>query len=439
MNFLESDFLNPIRNSNLIYYGPAYAATGYGSASRYYLIGLIEAGVNVKVIPFGLSDKNKINKKYVRVLEKAERTKLNPKLQNIVILHSTPTDWKNINVKGADYIIGMTIFETNAIPSRWAKICNESWIDEIWLPSKFNINTFSKSGVYKKKLRLIHYCIDTTRYKPTNARNKNKKFRFTYIADLSPRKNLPLLLRAFSEEFKPNENVELFIQTTSDSKGLIDNFMKDNINLLKNRDNILINTTKISESKIIKLLGSSNVYISVDRANGWGMPCMEAMALGTLATTVNWSGSTEFMFKSNSLLIEPTGLGVVDYDSALNQPYYIGQKWATIKIKTIRDTLRKAYSKWDNLKDIREAGRNDVVNILDTKIVVKEIIDRLNHINERKRNFQKTVIYMDPVKMAINQAVILLGIQLYYFKTYKSLRLTRRILSRWMRLKPIFY
>ena len=439
MNSLESDILNQIKYSNLIYYGPVYTATGYGSASRYYLIGLIKAGVRVKVIPFGLSEKNNISKDEVRILEKAEKTKLNPKLKNIVILHTTPSGWKNITVNGADYIIGMTIFEPDGLPSQWVKICNEPWINEIWLPSRFNIKTFSKSGVYKNKLSLIHYCIDTVNYKPTNTRNKNKKFRFTYIADFGQRKNLPLLLNAFCEEFKPNDAVELFIQTTSNSKGLIENFINSNSGLLKNRGNIIINTTKMSGSEIINLIGTSNVYVSVDKANGWGMPCMEAMALETLTATVNWSGSTEFMFKSNSLLIEPSGIETVDSESALNQPYYIGQKWATVSIKAVRNVLRKAYAEWDELEDIRKTGRKDVVSMLDTKVVVKEMIDKLNNINVKKHNSKPFVLYRDHIKMVINQIRILTNVQLSYFKTYKYLRLTRKILSKWLHLKPIFY
>ena len=246
----------------------------------------------------------------------------------------------------------MTIFEPAGIPSRWAKICNENWINEIWLPSKFNINTFSKAGVNKAKLHIMHYCINTENYKPMVKRN-NKKFRFTYIADCTERKNLPLLIKAFTNEFSQREKAELFIHTTSSNKEQIDNFINNNL-ITKNKENVIINTTKLSETEIINLLANSNLYISVDRANGWGMPCMEAMALGTLTATVNWSGSTEFMFNTNSLLIEPSRLVMVDAISALDQPYYAGQYWADVREVAIRKTLRKAYTDWDKLEKIRK-------------------------------------------------------------------------------------
>ena len=145
MNSLKSDILNPVKDSNIIYYGPVYTTTGYGSVSRYYVTGLINAGVKIKVIPFGLPEKDKIDKKTVRMLEEAEQIRIDPKLKNIVILHSTPSGWKNLKIKGADYVIGMTIFETDKIPSLWTRICNVSESEFI---ASFIFYRFIPSGVY---------------------------------------------------------------------------------------------------------------------------------------------------------------------------------------------------------------------------------------------------------------------------------------------------
>lgn len=431
--------MNPAKDLNLIWYGPVYTATGYGSVSRYYLLELIRAGIRVKIVPFGPPEKDKIDSDEVQLLERAEKTELDSDLKNIVILHSTPSGWKNVTIKGADYIIGMTIFEPAAIPKNWVRICNASWIDKIWLPTKFNIETFSKSGVDKSKIDLVHYCIDTTKYRPISYSDENKRFRFTYIADFSPRKNLLSLINAFCNEFGPEDPVELFIHTTSGNMALIENFINENKGLLGNRGNVIVNTTKMTGQDIVKLMASSNVYVSVDKANGWGMPCMEAMALGKLAITVDWSGSTEFMFKSNSLLIEPSGLEVVDAESALNQPYYIGQKWAKVETDTIGKVLKNAYSNWDALEEVRRSGRRDVIEMLDAKVVVRDMISKLNRLDFDKKSKRQFVIYRDPVKMAINQIEIMVGINFSYLKTYHSLKLAARILSRWLRLKPIFY
>lgn len=43
--------------------------------------------------------------------------------------------------------IGVTTFETDRIPEHWVEPCNQ--MDEICVPSQFNIETFSKSGLIK--------------------------------------------------------------------------------------------------------------------------------------------------------------------------------------------------------------------------------------------------------------------------------------------------
>lgn len=194
-------------------------------------MGLFKAGINVKVIPFGLNEKDKIRKEEVTLLEHAENTRLNPQFKNILVLHSTPTGWKNLTIEGADYVIGITIFETDSIPKKWVRICNSSFIDKIWVPTRFNIDTFSKAGVARNKLELMNYCIDSKKYKQIK-KSRNKNFKITYIADFGDRKNLFLLLKAFNEEFIPEEPVKLFIHTTSRNKKALDEFISTNKKLI---------------------------------------------------------------------------------------------------------------------------------------------------------------------------------------------------------------
>src|SRR3546814_2107906 len=46
-----------------------------------------------------------------------------------------------------------SMYETASIPSNWRESCNDPCIDELWVPSQFNIDTFSTAGVNRPKLR----------------------------------------------------------------------------------------------------------------------------------------------------------------------------------------------------------------------------------------------------------------------------------------------
>jgi hypothetical protein len=58
-----------------------------------------------------------------------------------------------------DYVIGRSMYETDRIPSGWVDQCNDE-VDEIWVPSHFNVDTFSKAGVNSSKLFVVRTVLD---------------------------------------------------------------------------------------------------------------------------------------------------------------------------------------------------------------------------------------------------------------------------------------
>jgi hypothetical protein len=55
--------------------------------------------------------------------------------------------------------------ETTKIPEDWVKKCNEN-VDELWVPSAFLFETFSRSGVAKEKIFKIGEPLDVALYDP---------------------------------------------------------------------------------------------------------------------------------------------------------------------------------------------------------------------------------------------------------------------------------
>ena len=152
------------------------------------------------------------------------------------------------------------------------------------------------------------------------------------------------------------------------------------------------------------------------------MPCFEAMALGVLSATVDFSGSTEFMKRSNSLLIKPIKLVKVDALSAMKNPIYSGHRWAEVKLSLVKRIMRMAINNQNKWARLRKRALKDIISYFDTQIVVDNMISKLNkiNINRKKGNF---VIYRNPLKMVINQLEQTFEINIVYFKLYKSLKL----------------
>jgi glycosyltransferase involved in cell wall biosynthesis len=412
-----------------IWYGPVYSLGGYGSVSRLFVSNLVRLGFKVKVVSYGSADKSKLDKTMVKLLENCENNEIPEWFTKILIQHQLPDNVYSLRFSGVDYSVLMTIFETDSIPKNWVRICNKKLFDEIWIPTTFNFKTFSKAGVKKDKLRIVNYGLEHIDKSIGVRRGKNgRRFRFLYIADLIPRKNIPLLITAFNKEFKNNKDVELFIQLSYSSKLVLNEFMSKYDNLLNN-SNIIIGKDRLTENQVASLIASADVYISLDKANGWGMPCMEAMSYGVLSATIDWSGSTEFMKEDNSLLIKPSKLEPVDPESALLNPIYCKQKWAHVPEYVIRKTMRNAYENNKKLQKLSEKAKMDIRRDFDIKHIIDRLAKDLKTIGIKNKNSDVFIKRSGWYIVLLNEVIVNLRYNLKYLITYRSTKLMRRTLK----------
>ena len=355
--------------TGIIWLGPVLDPAGYGNVSRSYLLGLDNLGVPVRVAHLR-RDRGRLLRPE---LERAIREMLTTDVGSrpIAIIHAEPESYPRLQVQGVWARIGCTIFETDRIPGHWVKYCNQ--MDQIWVPSEFNRKTFSESGVDPEKIRVVPYGVDTEFFKPIQERYdlELRDFSFLYVSFWDWRKGFDLLLEAYFKEFTNSDNVSLVIRTsdplqcTTDTKEIRDllmNSIADRIDFsMKSLPHFILLTETLTQEDLRKLYNTCELYISTDRANGWGMPCMEAMAMGKPAASINWSGSTQFMKKHNSLLIKPTGrLVPVDERLAAERSLYRGHRWAEVSVDEVRRVMRFAVENSDALQQLAEKGMHDI-------------------------------------------------------------------------------
>ena len=120
-----------------------------------------------------------------------------------------------------------------------------------------------------------------------------------------------------------------------------------------------------SMGKKIKILPRVNtqaelrgLYSQVDfgvfpsHAEGWNLEILELMACGTPCIATNYSGHTEFLNETNSMLIHPTGME--DVHDTVGGRWFRGQgQWCSFEVEHLVDTLRAAH-------DMRQSNRVDL-------------------------------------------------------------------------------
>ena len=109
---------------------------------------------------------------------------------------------------GPLYVVGRSMFETDGIPGDWAEKCNE-WVDEVWLPSEFNRQTFAAHGVDEARLQLMPQPLDLKLFDAdavTPAVLPHRpRFAFLSVFKWEKRKGWDALFAAFLREFTASE------------------------------------------------------------------------------------------------------------------------------------------------------------------------------------------------------------------------------------------
>jgi glycosyltransferase involved in cell wall biosynthesis len=240
------------------------------------------------------------------------------------------------------------MFETDRIDPNWAAACNG--MDEVWVPTEFNRQTFAASGVDPDKLHVVPLGLDVEHYRPDRVRALplagKSGFNFLAVFEWNKRKGYDVLLRAYAAEFTSDDDVTLFVRTygyaaagrrVQGEQQLREYFLSlcpDPGRAPK----LVFLLDKIPDEHMPALYAACDSFVLPTRGEGWGMPILEAMACGVPAIATNWSGPRAFLNAQNGYPLPIRGLTPAGSDS----PDYRGAQWAEPDEAALVDLLRHA-------------------------------------------------------------------------------------------------
>jgi glycosyltransferase involved in cell wall biosynthesis len=364
----------------VIWVAPIYEVGGYGTHARNYLKSIHLLNIPVHLIDVGCKDPE-IGEEDLHFINNLNHPieKLGSHLVWVIdtIPEGFPLFQPDPVLKGRiKKRIGVTVFETDRIPAHWVAPCNE--MDEIWVPSSFNVETFSRSGVQKEKLRVVPRTIDFHKYQQPFAKyaftGPVKSFKFLYSCAFDYRKGVDLLLRSYCEEFSEQEDVSLILKvfTPGWSEELdVPALLRSYIPQTEKVPHIHFIFGKVSERELLQLYASCDCYVSTERANGWSNPAMEMMALGKPVIHIGWGGNTAYMNAQNAFLIEHEGEyeAVDERLSRHRSREYAGHRWIKVSKESVRKTMREAYENKEKREKIARQGCVDIQQFFSTEKV----------------------------------------------------------------------
>ena len=199
--------------------------------------------------------------------------------------------------------IAYTVWETTKIPEPYLRYLDS--VDQIWLPTEWGKAIFVNCGIDASRIRVVPEGVDSDRFKPADVAVNNKVFRFLCIGKWEQRKGIDDLIKTFCREFKHQEPIELIIHGFNSSLPQLNIAAKiKQICHQQGQQNariIISNPKPLGE--LIALMQQCDAFVLPTRAEGWGLPILEAMACGLPCIVTDYSGHRVFANHNNSYLI----------------------------------------------------------------------------------------------------------------------------------------
>ncbi|MCA1569074.1 MAG: glycosyltransferase [Chloroflexi bacterium] len=199
------------------------------------------------------------------------------------------------------YTIGVWAWEVDVVPSTWDRAFG--LVDEIWVYSRYVqeiISNVSPVPVVRMPLPIVA----PPPGDDISGLHIPEGFAFLFLFDFYStlqRKNPLGLVEAFTRAFEPGEGPQLVLKSHNGD------FKPERLARLQeaagDRPDIHIVDRFLSSSEMAALMRRADCYVSLHRAEGFGLTLGETMALGKPVIATGFSANLDFMTAENSYLV----------------------------------------------------------------------------------------------------------------------------------------
>jgi len=347
-------------------------STGYANQAVNNMLAMDSVGLDVVARSIRLSNNtNEALSNRVRHLEDKQTDGV-----DVVIQHILPHMFE---FKSGIKNIGLFDWETTHFDrSNWPQCCN--MMDEIWVPSLQNVAAAKQSNV-QVPIKILPCAGDILRFnkdkQPLNIQKLKDKCVFYTIGELSRRKNIIAIIRAFYGTFTSRDNVALVIKTSSPNQSPADVTelikkmcidIKKSMHLYIEHDYyppVICISDFLTDIEIDRLHLSGDVFVSASHGEAWGIPAHDAMGFSNPVILSNWGSYPELVLEMASSYWNPdtqkfTNSGDIDcgwlIDGCLTSCFgqtdsfpdlYTGNElWFEPNIEHLGSCMKSAYGEW---------------------------------------------------------------------------------------------
>lgn len=282
----------------LTWEGDFESSHSYAHVNREIALALLSAGVRVRLVPRRQrvegGDSPALSwGRYARIrdlLRAAGQERARGK--DVYVRHVWPPDFRR--PRGCSRFVLIQPWEYGYLPSAWVEPVNAN-VDEVWAYSRFVYDTYVRSGTPAAKVTVVHPGVDPYVFSsstPPVAIPSTRRYRFLFIGGAATgRKGFDVLLRAYARAFRKSDDVSLVV--------------KDYFYGSVERD-VAAAQADPAAPEVVYLYADAGpwmmpgYYAACDclvlpyRAEGFGLPVLEAMACGKPVITTGYGAALDF-------------------------------------------------------------------------------------------------------------------------------------------------
>lgn len=151
---------------------------------------------------------------------------------------------------------------------------------------------------------------------------------------------------------------------------------------------ILIREGIIERAHMHALQRCADAYVSLHRAEGFGLGLAECMALGKPVIGTGWSGNREFMHPSNSFLVD---YQLVPVPSGQYLHAEDGARWAEPSVIHAAELMRKVKDDTSFARRVGQRAASDVAKMLAPETAAAKIVQRLDEISSARHGGSRQI------------------------------------------------
>ena len=400
----------------LWWFAPVLSGGGYGSEAVALLLGLHRASdssVAVRATHHG----DAMDQEHVFGLPSSSREALEATLrastptaeQAVVVCHSEPGAWhpalyetSRCPPAGAAVAVGRTMFETDRLDPEHVKRLNA--MREVWVPTRWGLDTFARAGVRPEKLRVVPEAVDIDRFDADavaaspefdlEARARRvlgpplrgggvRSTKFLSVFKWEARKAPEVLLNAYLDAFTAEDDVALFVRCDLYHDAATETRGGDPVSAriaafaearrekgaTRKASPRVYALPRVPETEMPSAYAAADAFVLPSRGEGWGRPHVEAMSLGLPVIATNWSGPTAFMTRENAY-----PLAVQDELVALPEDsHWKTHRWAQPSEDHLRSLLKHVHASPEEARRKGERAAADVRRRFAPETVAREV------------------------------------------------------------------